>query len=231
MDLKLLVFWIFSLVLIGAAVGVITTRNPVQAALFLVLAFFNSAIIWMLMEAEFLAITLVLVYVGAVMVLFLFVVMMLDINLLPLREGYSKHLVTGGIVGGAIVLQMIFLIRVKWAGGSGLEQPVAKPADYSNTEELGMAMYTDYLFQFEVAAVILLVAIIAAIALTMRRRPDTKYQRPAEQVLVQKEDRLRVVSVNSEDNQDIAATVAAAKTADGTPGNDNGGTPNPGAQS
>ena len=222
MDLKLLVFWIFSLVLIGAAIGVITTRNPVQAALFLVLAFFNSAIIWMLMEAEFLAITLVLVYVGAVMVLFLFVVMMLDINLLPLREGFSKHLVTGGIVGGAIVLQMIFLIRVKWAG-SGLEQPVPKPADYSNTEELGMAMYTDYLFQFEVAAVILLVAIIAAIALTMRRRPDTKYQRPAEQVLVQKEDRLRVVSVNGEDNQDIAALKPAESTA-GTGGNAAGNT-------
>jgi len=218
MDLKLLVFWVFSLVLIGAAIGVITTRNPVQAALFLVLAFFNSAIIWMLMEAEFLAITLVLVYVGAVMVLFLFVVMMLDINLLPMREGFSKHLVTGGIVGGAIVLQMIFLIRVKWAG-PGLAQPVPKPADYSNTEELGMAMYTDYLFQFEVAAVILLVAIIAAIALTMRRRPDTKYQRPAEQVLVKKEDRLRVVSVNSEDNQDITGT-----------GTNNKAAPNPGAQ-
>jgi len=136
MDLKLLVFWIL---LVGAAVGVITTRNPVQAALFLVLAFFNSAIIWMLMEAEFLAITLVLVYVGAVMVLFLFVVMMLDINLLPLREGFANHLAIGGVIAGAIVLQMILLIRVKWAG-SGIEQPVAKPADYSNTEELGMAM-------------------------------------------------------------------------------------------
>jgi len=227
MDLKLLVFWVFSLVLIGAAIGVITTRNPVQAALFLVLAFFNSAIIWMLMEAEFLAITLVLVYVGAVMVLFLFVVMMLDINLSPLREGFSKHLVTGGIVGGAIVLQMIFLIRVKWAG-TGLPQPVAKPADYSNTEELGMAMYTDYLFQFEVAAVILLVAIIAAIALTMRRRPDTKYQRPAEQVMVQKADRLRVVSVNSEANQDITGSQPGQSS---QTGNGNTAAPNPGAQS
>jgi len=232
MDLKLLVFWIFSLVLIGAAVGVITTRNPVQAALFLVLAFFNSAIIWMLMEAEFLAITLVLVYVGAVMVLFLFVVMMLDINLLPLREGFSKHLVTGGVVGGAIVLQMIFLIRVKWAGsGSGMEQPIPKPADYSNTEELGMAMYTDYLFQFEVAAVILLVAIIAAIALTMRRRADTKYQRPAEQVLVKKEDRLRVVSVNSEDNQDIAGLKTSGSAAGADASGNNGSATNPGAQS
>ena len=231
MDLKLLVFWIFSLVLVGAAVGVITTRNPVQAALFLVLAFFNSAIIWMLMEAEFLAITLVLVYVGAVMVLFLFVVMMLDINLLPLREGFANHLAIGGVIAGVIVLQMILLIRVKWAG-SGLAQPAAKPADYSNTEELGMAMYTDYLFQFEVAAVILLVAIIAAIALTMRRRSDTKYQRPAEQVLVKKEDRLRVVSVNSEKNQDIASLTQTGTVTGGTAGASvASGSGKPGAQS
>ena len=173
MDLKLLVFWIFSLVLIGAAIGVITTRNPVQAALFLVLAFFNSAIIWMLMEAEFLSITLVLVYVGAVMVLFLFVVMMLDINTLPQREGFTRYLPLGGLIAGAVVVQMIFLIRVRWFSPENYPVPVPRPADYSNTEELGLAMYTDYIFQFEVAAVILLVAIIAAIALTMRRRPDT----------------------------------------------------------
>lgn len=233
MDLKLLVFWVFSLVLIGAAVGVITTRNPVQAALFLVLAFFNSAIIWMLMEAEFLAITLVLVYVGAVMVLFLFVVMMLDINLLPMREGYSKHLPIGAAIVVAVVLQIILLMRVKWAG-SGIEQPVPKPADYSNTEELGLAIYTDYLFQFEVAAVILLVAIIAAIALTMRRRPDTKYQRPHEQVTVQKADRLRVVTMNSEDNQDLTGKVAKAAPADSASDLDSASdsdTANQGAQS
>ena len=198
MDFKLLVFWIFSLVLIGAAVGVITTRNPVQAALFLVLAFFNSAIIWMLMEAEFLSITLVLVYVGAVMVLFLFVVMMLDINTLPQREGFTRYLPLGGLIAAAIVIQMIFLIRVRWFSPENYPIPVPRPADYSNTEELGLAMYTDYIFQFEVAAVILLVAIIAAIALTMRRRPDTKYQRPSEQVQVKKEDRLRVVAMDSE---------------------------------
>ena len=224
MDLKLLVFWVFSLVLIGAAIGVITTRNPVQAALFLVLAFFNSAIIWMLMEAEFLAITLVLVYVGAVMVLFLFVVMMLDINLLPLREGFAKHLTIGGLVAVAIVVQMVFLIRVKWIDTDAYAQPVPKPADYSNTEELGRAMYTDYLFQFEVAAVILLVAIIASIALTMRRRLDTKYQRPAEQVLVQKTDRLRVVSVNSEDNQDITGAAKLAAAESGAAGGNGAGT-------
>ena len=217
MDLKLLVFWVFSLVLVGAAVGVITTRNPVQAALFLVLAFFNSAIIWMLMEAEFLAITLVLVYVGAVMVLFLFVVMMLDINSLPMREGFAKYLPLGGAITVAIVAQMIFLIRVKWTESSNFAQPLPKPADYSNTEELGMAMYTDYLFQFEVAAVILLVAIIAAIALTMRRRPDTKYQAPSEQVQIKKADRLRVVTMNSTDNQDVVGASQPPAT-DGNPG-------------
>ena len=224
MDLKLLVFWVFALVLVGAAVGVITTRNPVQAALFLVLAFFNSAIIWMLMEAEFLAITLVLVYVGAVMVLFLFVVMMLDINLLPLREGFSPHLPVGAAIVVAVVVQMVLLIRVKWVG-SEYAQPVAKPADFSNTEQLGLAMYTDYLFQVEVAAVILLVAIIAAIALTMRRRPDTKYQRPAEQVMVKKEDRLRVVSVNSENNQDVMGSAVPRSKNTGTPPAGQGKTP------
>lgn len=198
MDLKLFVFWLFSLILIGAAVGVITTRNPVQAALYLVLAFFNSAIIWMLMEAEFLSITLVLVYVGAVMVLFLFVVMMLDINLLPQREGFTRYLPLGGLIAAAIVVQMIFLIRVRWFSAENFPTPVPKDADYSNTEALGMAIYTDYLFQFEVAAMILLVAIIAAIALTMRRRPDTKYQTPGQQVKVRKEDRLRVVSMEPE---------------------------------
>jgi len=199
MDFKLLLFWVFSLVLVGAAVGVITTRNPVQAALFLVLAFFNSAIIWMLMEAEFLAITLVLVYVGAVMVLFLFVVMMLDINTLPSIEGFTRYLPLGALIVVTIVVQMVFLIRVRWFSADEFPAPAPAAADYSNTEELGRALYTDYLFQFEVAAVILLVAIIAAIALTMRRRPDTKYQTPSEQIKVKKEDRLRVVSMNAED--------------------------------
>ena len=205
MDLKLLVFWVFSLVLIGASIGVITTRNPVQAALFLVLAFFNSAIVWMLMEAEFLAITLVLVYVGAVMVLFLFVVMMLDVNLVPLREGFSRFLPVGGLITALIVVQLVVLIRVKWFEVSNYAQPLPKPADYSNTEALGIAMYTDYLFQFEVAAMILLVAIIAAIALTMRRRPETKYQRPAQQVQVTKQDRLRVVTMNSDADPEFMA--------------------------
>lgn len=198
MDFKLFIFWIFSLVLIGAAVGVITTRNPVQAALFLVLAFFNSAIIWMLLEAEFLAITLVLVYVGAVMVLFLFVVMMLDMNLTPINEGFTRYLPVGGLVGALIVGEMVLLISNRWFSSEQFPVPAPHPEGYSNTQELGMAMYTDYLFEFEVAAVILLVAIVAAIALTMRRRPDTKYQRPADQVKVKKADRLRIVSMESE---------------------------------
>lgn len=197
MEFKLFLFWVISLILVGAAVGVITTRNPVQAALFLVLAFFNSAIIWMLMEAEFLSITLVLVYVGAVMVLFLFVVMMLDINLSPLREGFTRYLPLGGLIAALIVGEMVLLISNRWFSSENFPVPAARPADYSNTEELGVAMYTDYLLQFEIAAVILLVAIIAAIALTMRRRPDTKYQRPSEQVQVKKEDRLRIVSMDS----------------------------------
>jgi len=198
MEFKVFVFWVFSLVLIGAAVGVITTRNPVQAALFLVLAFFNSAIIWMLMEAEFLSISLVLVYVGAVMVLFLFVVMMLDINLSPLREGFTRYLPLGGLIAALIVGEMILLISNRWFSAERFPVPEPKPETYSNTEELGVAIYTDYLLQFEIAAMILLVAIIAAIALTMRRRPDTKYQRPAEQVTVRKEDRLRIVSMDAE---------------------------------
>ncbi len=197
MEFKVFLFWVVSLILVGAAVGVITTRNPVQAALFLVLAFFNSAIIWMLMEAEFLSITLVLVYVGAVMVLFLFVVMMLDINMSPLREGFTRYLPLGGLVAALIVGEMVLLISNKWFSSDNFPVPTPRPAEYSNTEELGIAMYTDYLLQFEIAAVILLVAIIAAIALTMRRRPDTKYQRPAEQVQVRKEDRLRIVSMDS----------------------------------
>jgi NADH-quinone oxidoreductase subunit J len=197
MEFKVFLFWVVSLILVGAAVGVITTRNPVQAALFLVLAFVTSACIWMLLQAEFLAITLVLVYVGAVMVLFLFVVMMLDINLSPLREGFTRYLPLGGLVAALIVGEMVLLISNKWFSAENFPAPVPKPAEYSNTEELGMAMYTDYLLQFEIAAVILLVAIIAAIALTMRRRPDTKYQRPGEQVQVRKQDRLRIVSMDS----------------------------------
>jgi len=195
---QLFVFYVFAAILVFAAFRVITVRNPVFAALFLVLAFFTSAAIWMLLEAEFLSITLVLVYVGAVMVLFLFVVMMLDINVAPLREGFVKYLPVGLLVGAIMLIEMVFLLTQRYFQSADYPVPAAREAGYSNTQELGRLLYSDYLFQFEVAALILLVAIVAAIALTMRRRPDTKYQRPAEQISATKADRLKIVSMDSE---------------------------------
>ena len=196
--METLIFYIFSAILIASALAVITVRNPVHAVLFLVLTFFTSAAIWLMMEAEFLAITLVLVYVGAVMVLFLFVVMMLDINISVLREGFVKNAYVGIPVALIVVFELIAVV-----GGSrfGLEQvpaPVAHAADYSNTKELGRVLYTEYVYAFELAAVVLVVAIIAAITLTMRRRPDSKYQDPAAQVRVRSSDRLRVVKMAAE---------------------------------
>lgn len=202
-----LVFYGFSLIMIVAALGVITARNPVHSALFLVLTFFATAAIWILLEAEFLAITLVLVYVGAVMVLFLFVVMMLDINLTVMREGFTKFLPLGLIVALVLILLMVKAVAPELFGEPGhfsLDQyaePARHAADYSNTKALGRVLYTDYVFPFEVAAVILLVAIVAAIALTMRRRPQTKYQTPGKQVMVQKRDRLRIVKMQSDEKQ------------------------------
>jgi len=190
---ELFLFYVFAAITVFAAARVITIRNPVHAAMFLVLTFFSTACIWMLLEAEFLAITLVLVYVGAVMVLFLFVVMMLDVNVEPLREGFVKYLPLGALVGLVMFVEMAFLITQRYFKSENFPAPAASPADYSNTESLGRLLYDEYLFQFEVAAVILLVAIVAAIALTMRRRPDTKYQKPHQQIDVKKSDRLRVV--------------------------------------
>jgi NADH-quinone oxidoreductase subunit J len=194
MNFELLVFYAFAAVLLGAALLVITVRNPVHAALSLVLAFFTAAAIWLLLRAEFLAIALVLVYVGAVMVLFLFVVMMLDINLDRLREGFWRHL-PFGIAVGAFVLAEI--VTVVWVAFDRARFPA--PGDpgpgYSNTKELGRVLYTDYVYPFELAAVLLLVAIIAAIALTMRRRKDTKFQDPARQVVVKRGERVRLVSM------------------------------------
>jgi len=166
--------------------------------MFLVLTFFTCSGIWLLLEAEFLAVTLVLVYVGAVMVLFLFVVMMLDINTVPLREGFVKYLPLGLLVGVIMLVEMIILITQRFFKSENYPAPARADADYSNTEFLGRLLYDEYLFQFEIAAIILLVAIVAAIALTMRRRPDTKYQKPAEQVNVKKSDRLRVVKMPAE---------------------------------
>jgi NADH-quinone oxidoreductase subunit J len=192
-----LIFYVFAIILVASASMVITARNPVHSALFLVLAFFASAGVWLLLEAEFLAITLVLVYVGAVMVLFLFVVMMLDINLTPLREGFTRYLPVGGAIAFLMVVAMGLVVGSKYFG---LVQSVEvrHTADYNNTRELGTALYTDYLYPFEIASVILLVAIVAAIALTMRGRRQTKAQRPEEQVVVKRQDRVRLVKMQAE---------------------------------
>ncbi len=199
MTFELFVFYLFSAIMIFSAARVITVRNPVHAAMFLVLTFFTCAAIWLLLEAEFLAITLVLVYVGAVMVLFLFVVMMLDVNVAPLREGFVKYLPVGILVGVVMLVEMVFLITQRYFKAEQFPIPERGTAEaMSNTEMLGRLLYSEYLFQFEIAAIILLVAIVAAIALTMRRRPETKYQTPSQQVEVRKQDRLRVVQMPSE---------------------------------
>ena len=198
MSFESLIFYAFSAVLVFAAVMVISSRNPVHAALFLVLAFFTSSAIWLLLEAEFLAIALVLVYVGAVMVLFLFVVMMLDINVAPLREGFIRYLPVGLGIAIAVVVEMAVVLSADRFNLSNMAAPARKAADYSNTAELGKVLYTEYMYAFEIAAVILLVAIVAAIALTMRRRQSTKYQDPSKQVRVKKADRLRVVQMPAE---------------------------------
>jgi len=186
------VFYILSAILLLASLRVITARNPVHAALALVLAFFTAAGLWLLLEAEFLAITLVLVYIGAVMVLFLFVVMMLDINLEELRRGFWSYLPAGLLVGGLMVVEMIMVF-----GGRdfGLAEPAAHAADYSNTKELGMLLYTEYVYPFELAAVLLLVAMVAAITLTHRKRGDTRAMNPADQVKVKRADRIRMVNL------------------------------------
>ncbi|MDJ0655424.1 MAG: NADH-quinone oxidoreductase subunit J [Xanthomonadales bacterium] len=198
MPIETIIFYAFSSVLVLSALAVITVRNPVYAALFLVLCFFTSAAIWLLLEVEFLAIVLVLVYVGAVMVLFLFVVMMLDINVEPLKEGFARYLPVGLLVALAMLVEMLAVLGIKRFGPESFPAPPPHPAGYSNTRELGELLYTEYVYPFEIAAVILLVAIIAAIALTLRRRPETRYQDPGRQVQVRKEDRLRVVSMEAE---------------------------------
>lgn len=198
MNFTTFVFYSFSAVLLFAGLRVITARNPVHAALYLVLAFFTAAGIWLMLEAEFLAITLVLVYVGAVMVLFLFVVMMLDINLTRLREGFWDYLPLAAIVAVLMVIEMAIVLGSKRFGIDLMPAPVAKGPGYSNTKELGRVLYTEYVYPFEIASVILLVAIVAAIALTMRRRKGTKYQNPAQQINVRRENRVRIVQVPSE---------------------------------
>jgi len=190
-----IIFYAFAFMTVTAATAVVTARNPVHAALFLVLTFFTSAVIWITLEAEFLAIALVLVYVGAVMVLFLFVVMMLDINIARLREGFSRVLPLGIIVAVIMLVLMWTVVTSDVFSLNSVGNPVPKDADFSNTKALGSVLYTEYVFAFEIAAVILLVAIVAAISLTMRKRPRTKYQNPSDQIKVRKEDRLRIVKM------------------------------------
>ena len=198
MDFSAIVFYLFAAILLLAGLRVITAKNPVHAALALVLAFFTAAGLWILLEAEFLAITLVLVYVGAVMVLFLFVVMMLDINLEQLRQQFWDSLPIAALVAGLLIVQMILVL-----GGEtfGLNPPAPKPAGYSNTKELGLLLYTEYVYPFELAAVILLVAIVAAIALTLRRRAGVKWVDPAVQVKVKREGRVRLVNLKPQKPQ------------------------------
>ena len=211
MDFKTALFYVFSAIMIIAATRVITARNPVHAALFLVLAFFNAAGIWMLLKAEFLAIVLVLVYVGAVMVLFLFVVMMLDINIDRMREGFWGYLPLASGIGALIVLEMA---AVLWKGFLSFEQvPMANGTNIGGTKELGLLIYTRYIYAFEIAAVVLLVAIIAAVALTLRKRKDTKHFDAGDAVRVKRNDRLRIVKMASVDQPALDAASKAAALA------------------
>jgi NADH-quinone oxidoreductase subunit J len=200
MDIRTGFFYLFSAILLFSAFRVITARNPVHAALFLVLAFFQAAAVWLLLKAEFLAISLVLVYVGAVMVLFLFVVMMLDIDVSHLRAGFWKHFPIAGMIGAVIALEMAAVLM----GGFRPEEPRAAPGvaqaaaagvQFSNTKELGKLLYSGYLFPLEIAAVILLVAIVAAIALTLRQRKDSRHLDPSLQVRVKASERLQIVKM------------------------------------
>lgn len=201
MSFEQLLFYIFSTILVLSAGAVITVRNPIHAAMFLVLCFVTSSALWLLLEAEFLAITLVLVYVGAVMVLFLFVVMMLDINVARMRAGFASYLPVGLAVAATAIGIMGLAVGRNNFGLDKVAAPMAKASDYSNTRELGEQLYTTYVYPFEIAAVVLLVAIVAAIALTLRTRPGTRYQKIEEQVVVKKADRLRVLKVEAEERK------------------------------
>ncbi|NRR29874.1 NADH-quinone oxidoreductase subunit J [Oxalobacteraceae bacterium] len=194
MEFKTALFYVFSAIMILAATRVITARNPIHAALFLVLSFFSAAAIWMLLEAEFLAIVLVLVYVGAVMVLFLFVVMMLDIDIDKMRQGFWGYLPVASFVGVLIVLEMA---AVLWRGFLTFDQQAVAAGNIGGTKELGLLIYTKYIYGFEIAAAILLVAIIAAVALTLRKRKDSKYFDPADAVRVKRNDRLKIIKVDA----------------------------------
>lgn len=212
MEFTTALFYAFSAILVFAAVRVITDRNPVHAALFLVLAFFSAAALWMLLKAEFLSIVLVLVYVGAVMVLFLFVVMMVDINIGRMREGFWGYFPLAATIGVVIVLEMAaVLFRGFWAPDA---QVPAVSANIGTTKELGKLIYTQYIYAFELAALLLLVAIVAAVALTLRRRKDSKYFDPAQAVKVKARDRLRIVSMQAESERAKDGVQPAASAAE-----------------
>ena len=195
-EFKDFVFYVLSFVLISSGLSVITSRNPVTAALSLVLAFFNAAGIWLLLQAEFLAIALVLVYVGAVMVLFLFVVMMLDINLDRLREGFWDYLPMAGFIGLLMMVEMVMVFKTKTFNLAPITEPISNT---SNTEMIGNTLYSNYVLPFELASVVLLIAIVSAIALTLRDRKDSKKTNPADQVTVKRQDRVRIVRMKSEE--------------------------------
>ncbi len=193
------IFYLFSAILLFAGFRVITAKNPVHAAMFLILSFFTSAALWLLLEAEFLAITLILVYVGAVMVLFLFVIMMLDINIDVMREGFIRYLPAGAVVAGLVIVEMGMVLGSRYFGEANFPTPAPHGADYSNTKELGEQLYTMHLYSFEIAAAILLIAIVAAIGLTFRRRASAKKQVISEQHHVERKDRIRLLDLPAEE--------------------------------
>jgi NADH-quinone oxidoreductase subunit J len=193
-----ILFYAFAVVLVASALGMIIARNPVHAALALVMCFVTSAAIWLLIGAEFLAVVLVLVYVGAVMVLFLFVVMMLDINLEEINQGFTRFAWLGWITAGAVIFEIVGVVVARTLGPDVTQGPAPLPATYSNTTELGKLLYTRYAYPFELAAVLLLVAIVAAISLTMRKRRGLKVQDVEKQVAARARDRVRVVKMNAE---------------------------------
>jgi NADH-quinone oxidoreductase subunit J len=201
MEFKTVVFYVLAAVMVFAALRVITARNPVHAALFLVLAFFNAAGLWLTLNAEFVAIALVMVYVGAVMVLFLFVVMMLDINIQRLRQGFWKSMPMAALLGLLLAGEMALVLSTDYFGTVSFPGQEAA-AGYSNTKELGRLLFTDYVYPFELASIILLVAIIAAVVLTLRRRQDVRHLNPSEQIKVRAADRLRVLQMPAEKEAD-----------------------------
>jgi NADH-quinone oxidoreductase subunit J len=205
-------FWVFAGILAISALGMICVRNPVHSALLLVLCFFTSAAIWLLIEAEFLAVVLILVYVGAVMVLFLFVVMMLDINVEEIRARFTRYTWFGALVAGVVVFQLVSVVWTRSLGVDVTQGATPQPADYSNTAELGRVLYTQYVYPFELAAVLLLVAIVAAIALTMRKRPNAKAQDINAQTTTRAQDRMRIIKMEPTKDEPVTAA-----TATGTP--------------